>query len=335
MHSRKWALALGLAGLCGLVLTTACGGDSGAKLAKDIQVTDASITGKPEDVIAKVNGQAITVAEMNLVASRGAPQPGGPQKDAQLQALNSLIDQLVLANAAAQKGLTVPDSLVDPMITRWEGQFTNPQDRDKRLADMGMTLPQLREKIRLDQLVQQFVRETVQDTLKVSDAELQSYYDANAAQFEQGESVHARHILVSCDPAATPEVKEAAKRKAEALGRRVRGGEDFAAVASAESDCPSKAQGGDLGFFTRDRMVKPFADAAFALSPGQVSDVVETQFGYHVIKLEERKPGGKMPLDQIAEQLRGFLMRQKLQGAVDQLAKSLRAKAKIKTAIQI
>jgi peptidyl-prolyl cis-trans isomerase C len=334
MHSRKWALALCLMGLCALVLTTACG-DSGPKLAKDIQVTDTTISGKPEDIIAKVNGKPVTVSEMNLVASRGTPQPGGPAKEAQLQALNSLIDQMVLAEAATSKGLTVPDSLVDPMIAGWERQFPNPQDRDARLAAMGMTLPQLREKIRLDQLVQRFVRETVQDTLKVSDADLQSYYDANSAQFQQGEAVHARHILVSCPPDTTPEVKAAAKSKAAALARRVRGGEDFAAVASAESDCPSKAQGGDLGFFTRDRMVKPFADAAFALNVGQVSDVVETQFGYHVIKLEERRAGGMMPLDQIREQLRGFLMRQKLQDAVDKLATNLRAKAKVETAIQI
>jgi len=334
MHSTKLALALGLMGLGALALTTACGGD-GVKLAKDIQVTDTSITGKPEDVIAKVNGRAVTVAEMNLFATRGSQEPGGPKKEAQLLALNTRIDQFLLAEAATRKGISVPDSLVDPMIASWERRFTNPQERDARLAQMGLTMPQLREEFRLQELVRRFVRETVQDTLKVTDAELQTHYDSNQAQFQQGESVRASHILVTCDPAATPEVKAAAKSKAEALDRRVRGGEDFATVARAESDCPSKEQGGDLGFFTRDRMVKPFADAAFAMTPGQISDVVETQFGYHVIKLEERRAGGTMPLDQIAEQLRGYLLGQKLQGAVDQVAKGLRAKAKIETAIEI
>ena len=100
-------------------------------------------------------------------------------------------------------------------------------------------------------------------------------------------SIRVSHILISyagAERATSTRTKEEARELTEELDKRARDGEDFAGLATAYSDCPTAENGGDLGFFKKDRMVKPFEDAAFALEPGQISDVVETKFGFHVIK---------------------------------------------------
>lgn len=337
MTSARRAVAWWMVGLA-MVLVPACGGEQGGKLSKDLQVTDTEIGGPPEAVVAKVDGHAITLAEVNAIANLWAGAaaqqgaPAEPKRAHQMRAIDSMIDQFLLAEEAGKRGFSVPDSMIQQMMANWERQFPNEVARNQRLAETQMTVEGLREKFRMDAIVQMFVREAVQDTLQVRDQELQAYYDGHPEQFMSEEQIHARHILVQCDPNAAPEVKTAAREKIDGLLRQVRGGGDFGTLARQNSDCPSKENGGDLGFFGRRQMVPPFAEAAFALQPGQVSGVVETQFGYHIIKLEERRPGGKMELAPIADRLRAFLARQKLQEAVDRLAVDLREKAKVEMA---
>lgn len=145
--------------------------------------------------------------------------------------------------------------------------------------------------------------------VSVSDEEVASYYERNLSNYTEPEKVRARHILVRVDPEATAEEREAARRKAEALLERLRAGEDFAALAKENSDDPgSAAQGGDLGEFARGTMVKAFEDAAFALEPGQTSEIVETMYGYHIIRVEEKKPGRTRPLEEVGEEIREHLI---------------------------
>jgi len=140
---------------------------------------------------------------------------------------------------------------------------------------------------------------------EVSDADVAAYYEANSeSAFVQEESVHARHILVLAEENAPEEKVAEAKAKIEAVKARIAKGEDFGAVAKAVSECPSAPQGGDLGTFGRGAMVKPFEDAAFALKAGQVSDVVRTQFGFHIIKAEAVTPRKVKTLDEVKDDIR-------------------------------
>jgi len=141
--------------------------------------------------------------------------------------------------------------------------------------------------------------------VEVADADVAEYYELNKdEQFTEPEQVRARHILVKVDPDATAEAKAAARKKAEDLLARVKAGEDFATLAKKSSDDPgSAAKGGDLGLFGRGAMTPAFEAAAFALEPGQVSDVVETPFGFHVIRVEEHPAGGVKPLEAVREQI--------------------------------
>lgn len=141
------------------------------------------------------------------------------------------------------------------------------------------------------------------DQVQVNDPEITEYYNVHRDdRFTEPEQVRARHILVNV--AAGDEAKAAARKKAEELLAKVKAGADFADLATKNSDdSGTKSKGGDLGLFGRGKMVQPFETAAFALEPGQVSDIVESPFGFHIIKVEEHRKGGSKPLDEVRDEI--------------------------------
>ena len=144
--------------------------------------------------------------------------------------------------------------------------------------------------------------------LEVSDERIAQYYEEHKEEFRRDEQVRARHILFKLGQQPTAEEEGKARDQAEAALRRIQEGEGFAEVARQLSQDPASAQqGGDLGFFKRGEMVKPFEDVAFALSPGEMSDPVRTDFGFHVIKVEEVQEGGYRPLEMVRDELRARL----------------------------
>jgi peptidyl-prolyl cis-trans isomerase C len=169
--------------------------------------------------------------------------------------------------------------------------------------------------------------------VNVTEADARKYYDENPKQFQTPEQVRASHILISTKttaPGQDPnQVKAQAKQKAEDLLKKVKDGGDFAALAKENSDCPSAAQGGDLGLFSRGQMVPPFEKAAFALKAGEVSDVVETQFGYHIIKVAEHQDPNQTPFDAAKAGIISKLTETKEGEALQKYVQSLRASAKV------
>jgi len=147
------------------------------------------------------------------------------------------------------------------------------------------------------------------DSVVITDAELRETYEKNQERYRVEEQVRARHILINSRGASAEEDGHA-RQRADSLLRAIRGGADFAELAKTFSQDPgSGAQGGDLGFFTHDRMVKEFADTAFAHQPGEVSELVKTRFGYHIIKVDERTHAGVRPFDEVKPELRLELAR--------------------------
>jgi peptidyl-prolyl cis-trans isomerase C len=169
--------------------------------------------------------------------------------------------------------------------------------------------------------------------LAVTEAEARKYYDENPNEFTIPEQVRASHILISTeatDPNADPnQVKSQAREKAEGLLKQVRDGADFAALAKENSACPSASEGGDLGMFARDRMVPPFEQAAFGLKVGEVSDVVETEFGFHIIKVTERQDPNTVTFAAAKDRLVNRLEMRKAQTAFNKYVAALQEKAKI------
>jgi peptidyl-prolyl cis-trans isomerase D len=145
----------------------------------------------------------------------------------------------------------------------------------------------------------------------VTNQQVAAYYQQHEKDFQVPEEVKVRHILIKVDKGADAKTDAAAKAKAEALLKQIKGGADFAALATANSDDPgSKEQGGELGMIQRGVTVPPFEKAAFALQPGQVSDVVKSDFGYHIIKVEEKETAHLKPLDEVKAQILATLTRQ-------------------------
>jgi peptidyl-prolyl cis-trans isomerase C len=177
--------------------------------------------------------------------------------------------------------------------------------------------------------IQQFIDTKFVQKITVSNDETKAHYNNNPDLFKQPEQVRAMHILVMVDPQATAEQKAAARKKLKDVLKRLGKGEDFETLAKEYSEGPSGAKGGDLGYFSRGQMVPPFEAAAFALKSGEVSDIVETRFGYHLIKVVDKKPGLTMSYEEVKDNLKQYMKRQKVQEQVKLYIEKLHKKAKV------
>lgn len=289
------------------------------------------------EVVATVNGQNITREDLEKVFN-AAVQASGAQvsdlaPDQQLAGYNQLLQDLILDKlvdeAAAKEQVT--DADVDAEIAKIKAQFPDAAAFDAQLAQAGMTPEKLRENIR-DGLMQSRWMQSQVKPADITPEKAREFYDANPQEFDQPETVKASHILFMVDAEATPEVaaqkEEAAKKAAERASK----GEDFTALAKELSEEPGASEsGGDLGFFPKDRMVPEFAEAAFVQEVGTVGQPVKTQFGWHVIKVTDKKPAGKVPFDEVQEQITGYLKSQSQREAVQAVLNKLKESAKIET----
>jgi peptidyl-prolyl cis-trans isomerase C len=249
----------------------------------------------------------------------------------------NLITRQLLEEQAKQANIEVtPEELTAEMTTQLSN--LNPprtiEEYKKAVKEQGGDFDGI-QKILTDRLKYHKLFESkFASTTKATDADAKKYYDENVKEFQVPEQVRASHILIRpTDPNTDPnQAKAQARAKAEDLLKKVKGGADFATVAKESSDCPSKAQGGDLGLFSRDKMVKPFADAAFAMKVGDISDLVESPFGYHIIKVTEHHDPNQTTFEKAKTEIIGQLTERKMQEAIDTYVKSLRQSAKIVSA---
>jgi peptidyl-prolyl cis-trans isomerase C len=199
-----------------------------------------------------------------------------------------------------------------------------------KIKEGGFTEASYREDIRQQRSVQRLVSEGVLASIDVSDEEIEEFYDANIDQMKMPEAIQARHILVK--PGDSEEAKKAAQDKIAEAQKKLQDGADFAAIAIEYSEGPSAPQGGDLGFFGRGQMVPEFEDAAFALQTGELSDIVETPFGFHLIIVDERREERIVVVEEASERIYEFLTQGQLEATMGELVESLQATANIEGA---
>jgi peptidyl-prolyl cis-trans isomerase C len=207
------------------------------------------------------------------------------------QILEGMIVEQLLDEKVKDSNIVVTDEdVVEHLEKAAAQQNLTLSDIKEMMEARGQSFDEAKQRIKKGMAYQKFLEAQWAGKINVTEDDAKKYYDENAKQLEQ---VRASHILIKprpADPNSDPnETKAAAKAKAQDLLKQIKDGADFAELARTNSDCPSSKQGGDLGFFPRGQMVPAFEEAAFALKPGQVSDVVESSFGYHIIKVTDRK----------------------------------------------
>ncbi len=292
--------------------------------AQESPAPDANIN----PAVLKVNDDLVYAAEISMVMQNIAGQMGGRDKVQDQQELvqmatQRVVEQKLLSQEAGRNGIQPNEPRVAQMIQAIEQQAGGREALDASLAQMGSNHEQVMEMIREMDLVRSLIEQKISPSIQVSDEEVASFYAENPEMFKNDAQIHARHIITAATEDADAATVAAAAAKAEKARERAIAGEDFAELAREMSEGPSAPKGGDLGFFTRDQMVPAFADTAFALEPGQISEVVRSPFGFHVIKVEEKRPAGTLPLDEVSDDLQAMLVQQKIGQEVGKMVEAL------------
>jgi len=264
------------------------------------------------DLAARVNGKPITMAELDKqfkARTQGAGQQPAPEDvpDLKMQLLNQMINDEILVELATKGGLAATDNEVDLKFNEFKSQYSE-ESFQEQLKSQEMTADDIKRELRKSQTIDKLVNKEITAKISVSDAEIKDFYEKNKASFNLPPGYHLLHILVT--PVREIEVKNSKKsdatnpaealEKAQKLQRDIQGGQDFAVVARDYSeDSNSAPSGGDWDFQPLDTIanIDPrLAEVVRQLKVGETSPVVPSRFGYHIVKLVEKDPGGQKEL---------------------------------------
>lgn len=287
--------------------------------------------------VATVNGFIITPQDLNHEIEQLRWEMdirNQPLTDRQLdklrpQLIDNLIDRELLYQKARKNNYKIRSQWVDREVVSLKHRLKNNTSLEKYLDQMNMDMAQFKEHIKKGLIIRRLIRRDVLRRVKVTETEMQAFYRRYPEFFRQDEQVRARHILIKVQNMNSEKQRKAALAKIRALQTRLEQGAEFAVLALEYSNCPSKNQGGDVGYFTRNQMVAAFSDAAFNLQPGEISDIVTTRYGYHLIQLIDRKPPSQMAYKNVRTKIERTLRRNKEQEKIDAYLAGLKRKAAI------
>lgn len=252
------------------------------------------------------------------------------------EAMKLLIEQELVAQAAAEADFEAADEDVDAALTELSTAFDDEEAFDRKLELDGFTAESFREHIARMLAAKRYLDDIRMSTGTVSDAELEQFYRENEHRLTYPEQIRVRHILLTWKRLGTDDDKAIVREQMQPILERAQNGEDFAALAREFSEDEASApSGGDTGFFVRGKMMEAFEDAAFALEPGELSGMVETAYGVHIILAEDRQAAYLLPLDDVRDQLRDYIRTQRAEQAVEERIDSLRAAADVDILVPI
>ena len=200
----------------------------------------------------------------------------------------------------------------------------------QQLDLLGISEEKLRQEIEYDLKIKMLLDIHIPPVEEVSEEDAEEFYHTNSENFHIPERIRASHILIAFSSEDSAEKRNEKRHKILQIKKELENGADFSELARKYSDCESKSMGGDLGFFKKGKMVRPFEDAAFELKVGEISDIVETIYGYHLIKLTDSKSARIIPFEQVQNKIVSFLKRQKRELYIRDYLFKLRDNADIK-----
>lgn len=340
----------------------------GKKLLATVALSALLFTGcgiKSAQTIIKVNGQNITQGQFDesfnkstqggMMAQLGINVKDGKNgflyyliKD---KVVNELIVKELLNQEIEKRGIKVSNEDVDNAIKEIVDKVGSKEQLNQILKQNGVSTSQFKKDLAEEVKMKKLAKELTDSN--VSDADAKKYYNENIKQFKYPDKVRASHILISVNPQEIEEIitsdkenagasKEEIKKKVDAeiankkakaekvLAEAKKDPSQFAKLAKENSDDATTAvKGGDLGFFAAQEMVPEFSKAAFSMKPNTISNLVQTQFGYHIIMVTDRMAAGQQPFEKVKNDIKGFLETQKQLQAIDKLVESLKKNATI------
>ena len=247
----------------------------------------------------------------------------------QEKALEQAIGAKLLFDRAAQLDLPVTAAEIDAEVARVVAQVGGEENYRQALAAQGVTEEAFRRELEKGARVNKLVAQACSGVGDPTEEEVAAFYEAHKDEYVAPPQVLCQHILVKSEEGDLPEAKAAAFEKIRAIRERILAGGDFAEEAKKHSDCPSGAQGGSLGWFGRGMMVPEFDKAAFGMKKGEVSDIVTTEFGYHIIYKADERGGGQQTIVDVHDQIKDLLRHEARGKAMDAYVADLREKATI------
>lgn len=328
MRGRSTLMAVLMAGLMGM-------GAAGMVSAQEAK-TEAQAAS--DAAVATVNGETISNDQLDRelagiqgrMARQGQPVPDEALAQIRGRVLDQLIGETLLFQESQKLKIRVDDQKIQGQIDEMAQGFEDKAAFDLALANAGLSREVLTERLGRQMAIQQLIEEKIVAGVQVAEARADEFYKANPEVFVQPEQVRARHILIRTEAEADAAAKTEARKQIDGLRQKAVDGADFAELAKTHSQDPgSKEKGGDLGFFARGQMVKPFEDTAFALKENEISQVVESPFGFHLIQVTGRKPAETVAYETVKPRILEHLKQQAIREKLDAYVDGLRQGAKI------
>jgi peptidyl-prolyl cis-trans isomerase C len=289
------------------------------------------------EVLARINGEEVKKIDFDMIVRNFELGEGPVPQDKRDEVLRNLLDQLIthklLQREAAARNIAATDEEVEARMKDARAQFPTPDAFNKALAARNMSEERLRADMRVEIAIKKLIDIETAGYSNITDQDAREFYDKNPDQFKQGEAIRASHILLLIDEKADESVRKKKRAEIASILKRARAGEDFAKLAKAHSQDGSAANGGDLNFFPRGRMMPEFEKAAFALKAGQISDVVTTQYGYHIIKVTDWRPPTVVPLETVSSQIKHHILSQRFKTRVETFINNLKKKSNIEVLV--
>lgn len=293
----------------------------------------------PNPIILRVNGEPVYAIEISMIMQtlqsqliqRGEPVD---QRELAQVATQRIVEQKLLAQESRRFGITADELDVARAAQAGEEQAGGRAELETKLKASGSNYEQYLGIIRELETMKAFVTQQIMPNVKVTDEEIAAYYEANSEAFDAEERAHAYHIIFIVGEDAAPEILAAKRKNAEAARQRaLKGDEDFNTICQELSEGPSAPTGGDLGWVNRGQLVEPLSEAIFSLEPGDISEVVQSRFGFHVATISDLRPAERISLEDASEQVRFFLGQDKATEAVGKLLETLIASANVENLI--
>jgi len=255
--------------------------------------------------VAKVNGIEIPSAsfyeELDKITARGTQIPGDRVARIEQNILKRLIEQELINQAVKEAAVVVPPEEIQKGFDEYKQRFQSEEQFQNYLKHGKVTKESIEQRIRERRSLELLLEK--KGDMAVTDAEAQDFYGKNERFYTEKAGIRASHILIKLAEKPTPEEEAKANERVKEAQARIKKGEDFDKIAVEMSEGPAAAKGGDLGFFSAGRMVKEFEDVAFKMKVGEISAPVRTRFGFHVIKLVDKREDRKKTFEEVKEQI--------------------------------